>query len=363
MSSMASEYNAINLGQGFPNYDCDEKLKSLIKKYLDAGKNQYCLMAGSYELRTAISNKVMNTFQKKINADTEVTITAGATQAIFTAITAFVRKDNEVIIIEPAFDSYRPSIEINGGIVVSYELKYPDYNIDWSEFSKLVSSNTRMIIVNTPHNPTGKALDKDDLFALQSLVSGKDIIVLSDEVYEHLVYDSRRHESVCLYPELFNQSIAVYSFGKTFHSTGWKIGYCLAPEHLTNEIRNIHQWNVFSVSSFVQFALAEYLGNEESYNGLSAFYQKKRDLLQTEMKDSRLKPLQCEGTYFQLYDYSGISKLNDIDFAEHVTKEYGVATIPMSAFFGSNTDSKVIRLCFAKTEEVLIKAAQRLSKV
>jgi methionine aminotransferase len=363
MSALANQYGAINLGQGFPDFDCDESLKILISKYLNAGKNQYCPMPGLFELREALSKKYFNSYNNKINPGSEITVTAGATQALFTAITAFIHSGDEVILIEPAYDSYRPSIILAGGIPISYELKSPDFKIDWDHFSDLISSKTRMIIINTPHNPIGRVLHEKDIIALQSLVKDKNIIVLSDEVYEHLIYDGLEHSSILKYPQLYEQSLAVYSFGKTFHSTGWKIGYVIAPEPLTTEFRKVHQWNVFSVNSFLQYALADYLKDPAPYLQLPSFYQGKRDHFNELLHGSKLLPLKCEGTYFQLFDYSSISSEDDIDFAKDITKYHGVAAIPLSVFYTSHRQDKLIRLCFAKTEEVLEKAAELLRKI
>ncbi|MBT8230556.1 MAG: aminotransferase class I/II-fold pyridoxal phosphate-dependent enzyme [Bacteroidia bacterium] len=363
ISALAKEHNAINLGQGFPNFDGPNELKELVKKYLDAGKNQYAPMPGIIELRQALANKAHYLYGKNINPDNEITITAGATQAIFTIISAFVHSEDEVIIIEPAYDSYRPSIELTGASAIPYELEGPEYIIDWEIMQSLVTAKTRMIIINTPQNPIGKTLKEEDMLKLQSLVTGSNIIVLSDEVYEQLVFDGKKHESVLRYPELYDRSLAVYSFGKTFHSTGWKVGYCVAPPHLMKEFRKIHQWNVFSVNSFVQYALADFLTRKEHYLELSSFFEKKRDFLTHAMGSSKLKALSSEGTYFQLYDYSGISDKNDIDFARELITSTGVAAIPVSPFYASQRQDKVIRLCFAKTEETLSRAAEKLSRL
>jgi len=363
MSKLANETNAINLGQGFPNFDCAEELKDKIEDYLRAGKNQYCPMPGLLALRTAIANKVNTAYNCSINPVTEITISAGATQAISNIITAFVKPLDEVIIIEPAYDSYKPGIELCGGIVVPYVLKAPHFLVDWNQFSELIGDQTRMIIINTPHNPIGKTLKKKDMEALEDLVQDKDIIVLSDEVYEHLIYDKQEHQSALRFPNLYQQCVAVYSFGKTFHSTGWKLGYSIAPDYITKEIRKIHQWNVFSVNSFLQYALADYLQNPEPYLALPEFYQEKRDYFNSAMQTSKLRAIPCEGTYFQLFDYSEISEESDLEFAKKLTRDYGVASIPVSPFYSNNYDAKVIRFCFAKTEEVLAEAAEKLSLI
>lgn len=363
VSVMAKKYEAINLGQGYPNYDCHDDLKALISKYLNQGKNQYAAMAGVLELRIALAHKAHRLYGKIIDPASEITITAGATQALFTAITAFVHKGDEVVIIEPAYDSYIPSIELCGGVVKPYELRAPDYKIDWDAFKSLITSKTKMVIINTPHNPIGKVLSNSDMKALSEILEGTDIILLSDEVYEHLVYDGAAHQSVLRFPELYNRSLIVYSFGKTFHATGWKMGYCIGPPKLMAEFRKVHQWNVFSVNSFLQYALAEYLEHPESYMELPSFYQQKRDFFNASMKGSSLKPLSCEGTYFQLFDYSAVSSEDDLTFAERLAKEFGVAVIPISVFYQKKHQDKVVRLCFAKTEDMLKEAAQRLSKI
>lgn len=363
MSALANKYDAINLGQGFPDFDCDEGLRKLVAKYLNNEKNQYCPMPGLLDLRKAISNKMNKSYGTTLNAETQVCVTAGATQALFTAIEAFVHQGDEVIIIEPAYDSYAPSIIIAGGVPKAYTLTYPDYSIDWNAFEKLVTPKTRMIIINTPHNPTGTILKEADLQALENIVLGKDIIVLSDEVYEHLIYDKEAHQSVLRFPKLFEQSLAVYSFGKTFHSTGWKMGYCVGPDYLIQEFKNVHQWNVFSVNSFVQYALAEYLQDEKTYNYLPDFFQKKRDFLTEQLAETRLTPKVSKGTYFQLFNYENINDMNDVDFAKYLTKEIGVAAIPLSPFYTNPPNDKVVRLCFAKTEKTLEAAAERLQKL
>ncbi|MFK7810404.1 MAG: methionine aminotransferase, partial [Saprospiraceae bacterium] len=344
MSALANEHGAINLSQGFPNFDCPKELQERVNFYLQNGKNQYVPMAGVPLLRDRLTQKLENSYGQSINPDTEITITAGATQALFTAISAFVRSGDEVILIEPAYDSYRPSIEVMGGVPVIYELKSPDYKINWKEFQKCVSERTKMIIINTPHNPIGKVLSEEDLLELQKLTSDTNILVLSDEVYEHLIYDGQKHQSVLRFPELFHRSLAVYSFGKTLHSTGWKVGYCVAPEHLMKEFRKVHQFNVFSVNSFVQYGIADFLTNESFFQELPDFYQQKRDFFQKAMAGSKLRGLGSEGTYFQLYDYSKISEEGDIAFAKRMTTEFGVAAIPVSVFYSSGRDERVVRL-------------------
>lgn len=363
MSRLANEHRAINLSQGFPNFDCSPRLIQLVNEYMNKGMNQYAPMAGAMPLREQLAQKIYTLYQNSIHPETEITITAGATQAIYCVIAAFIRQGDEVILVDPAYDSYAPSVVLNGGKPVAYELKSPNYNINWTELEQLVSPKTKMIVVNTPHNPTGSILSAKDMRTLQDLVEKYDLLVLSDEVYEHLIYDDVLHESALKYPQLFQRTLATYSFGKTFHSTGWKMGYCVAPEHLMKEFRKVHQFNVFSVNTPVQYAMAEFLKNPDEYLSLPYFYQQKRDFFEQAMSTSRFEPLSCSGTYFQLYDYSAISDESDIDFAKRLTTEYGVAAIPISVFYTSKRDEKVIRLCFAKTEETLEKAAELLVKV
>lgn len=363
MSALANEYEAINLSQGFPNFRGSARLNELVFEAMQKGQNQYAPMAGLPALKSALQQKIQRMYGVQVDATDEITVTAGATQALFTAITAFVRPGDEVILIEPAYDSYAPSIEVNGGVPVPYALKAPDYRVDWEAVATLVTPRTRMLIVNTPHNPTGRILRAADLLALQQLVADTDILVLSDEVYEHLIYDEAQHESVLKYESLRQRSFAVYSFGKTFHNTGWKVGYCVAPAHLMAEFRKVHQFNVFSVNTPMQHALAEFLQDPGTYEQLPAFYQAKRDFFLQELTGSSLRPLPCEGTYFLTVDYSAVSALPDTEFAKWMTKEMKVAVIPVSVFYSTPPDSRVVRLCFAKTEEVLGAAGKILRGV
>jgi methionine transaminase len=364
MSALAQEHNAVNLSQGFPNFDPDPRLRRLVFDHIERGANQYAPMPGLLLLRERIAEKIENTYPgAQVQPDTEITVTAGATQALFCAIAAFVRPGDEVILIEPCYDSYRPSVETVGGTAVIYSLSAPDYKIDWDAVGRLITPRTRMICTNTPCNPTGTILTRADMDALAALLRDTDIIHISDEVYEHLIYDGEQHATVLTHPELRERSIAVYSFGKTFHNTGWKTGYVVAPAALNTEFRKIHQFNVFSGVHPLQAAFAEFLADASTYTGLEHFYQQKRDFFREAMHGSRLRPLACAGTYFQLYDYSGISDEPDLDFCKRVTKDYGVAAIPVSSFYSDKRDDKVIRLCFAKTEDVLLEAAQRLCKL
>lgn len=363
MSALAAEHNAINLSQGFPNFPTDPRLNELVYQYMKEGYNQYAPMAGVPALREILSHKIDRLFNFKPEPATEITVTAGAAQGLFTAIAAFVHPGDEVIILEPAYDLYRPAIEVYGGIPVAYELKAPSYAVDWDEFAQLITPKTRMILINTPHNPTGSILRKADLERLDALTADTNIIVLSDEVYEHLIYEGEEHQSVLRFPQLRERSLAVYSFGKTFHATGWRIGYCVGPAKLMAEFRKIHQFNVFSVNTPMQYALAKYLEDENTYRYLASFFEKKRDFFLSTMAGSRLLPLHCDGTYFHLFDYSSISQEPDTAFARRLTTEFGVAAIPVSVFYADGRDDKIIRLCFAKTEDMLEEAGALLQKV
>jgi methionine aminotransferase len=360
ISQWSQQYDAINLGQGYPNFDAPEELRALVKQYLDAGKNQYAPMPGILELRQVLARKIDHLYGRSIDPEKEICITAGATQALFTAITALIHKGDEVIIFEPAYDSYAPAIRLMGATVVGYALEAPDFSIDWNKFRELVTDKTRMVIVNTPHNPIGKCFKKEDWNTLATIVKDSPIIILSDEVYEHLVFDGLDHESVLKYNDLFPRSLAVYSFGKTFHNTGWKMGYCIASQSLMQEFKKVHQFNVFSVNSFIQYALADYLQNPDHYLELPQFYQTKRDLFALKMQSSRFRPLPSEGSYFQLYDYSEISALDDLAFAKKLIMDHQVASIPVSAFYSDHRQQGLIRFCFAKTDSLLTEAAAKL---
>jgi methionine transaminase len=364
MSALAEQHKALNLSQGFPNFDTPEPLKNLVNHYMQEGKNQYAPMPGLPILRQRLAEKMQKMYGCNVDPTEEITITVGGSQAIFTAITAFVKAGDEVILIEPAYDSYAPSIEVNSGKVIPYRLEAPDFKIDWDVFSTLITEKTRMIVINTPHNPTGKTLKINDLQNLSKITEGSDILIMSDEVYEHLIFDGQRHESILRYPNLWKRSMAAFSFGKTFHATGWKMGYLVAPAHLMREFRKVHQFNVFSVNTPMQYAIADYLADENTYLSLPNFYQTKRDLFLNEMKNSRFIPLHSEGTYFQLFDYQHISDEKDVDFSKRLTIEHGVATIPISVFYGNGvSNAKIVRMCFAKTEETLQQAAEKLNRI
>ncbi len=363
MSKMAQEHGAVNLSQGFPDFPIAPELIELVNKAMRDGHNQYAPMPGLPKLREAIAEKIYNTYQLRYSPDEEITITAGATQALFTAIAAFVGEGDEVIIFEPAYDSYAPAVKACGGIVKYAQLKLPDYHIDWDEVKRMVSNRTRMIVINSPHNPTGSLLSEKDLKALEALTRQSDMLVLSDEVYEHLVFDGNRHESVCYYPELASRSLVVASFGKTFHATGWKMGYVIAPANLTAAFRKLHQFVVFAVNTPIQHAIAEYLGTPVHYQQLGNFYQQKRDLFVQELSQSRFKIIPAKGTYFQVLDYSAISDLPEMEFAEELIKEYGIASVPLSPFYNQHDNNHQLRFCFAKTDETIQKATEILCKI
>ncbi len=361
MSALAREHQAINLGQGFPDFDCDTVLLDIVERHLRDSKNQYAPMAGAPALREAIAAKIYRTHELSIDPLKDICVTSGATQGLYSTIQALVHPGDEVIIIEPAYDLYAPSIRLNGGIVVPYPLSAPDYRVDWQALEDLVTERTTMIIINTPHNPTGQILHADDLTQLQRISCKHDLYVLSDEAYEHIIFDGEQHESVLRYPELWERSIAVFSFGKTFHVTGWKIGYVIAHESIMTEIKKVHQWTTFSINHFLQCAIAEYLEDASHYEHLGRFFSDKRDLLTRELASSRLKPIHSAGTYFQLYDYRDISDSSDLDFAVELTRDHGVAAIPLSPFYTHpRPEDRVIRLCFGKTDQALLNAAERL---
>jgi methionine aminotransferase len=363
MSALANETGAINLSQGFPDFPISEKLIELVNKYMRQGMNQYAPMLGVQALREVISEKVFNMYAASYHPNKEINITAGATQAIYTIISAMIHEGDEVIIFEPAYDSYIPAIKINGGIPVLAQLQTPDYHIDWDIVKKMINKNTRMIIINSPHNPTGSVLKEEDIKMLIKLTKKTDIVILSDEVYEHLIFDGILHQSVCLYPELAERSFITYSFGKTLHATGWKMGYVLAPENLMKEFRKVHQFNVFTCNTPIQYAIAEYLKDAENYNYLSGFYQQKRDFFLEQIKGSRFNIIPCYGTYFQLLNYSKITDEKETDFAIRMTKEFKLASIPVSPFYHNGFDNKTLRFCFAKTEETIMKAAEILNRI
>lgn len=363
MSKLAQEHNAINLSQGFPDYPADPKLIRLVTDAMKNGHNQYAPMPGLMSLRELIAEKTANFYQANYNPDTEITITAGGTQAIFTALAAVINPGDEVIIFEPAYDCYSPTVKLFGGLVKPFELHAPDYKIDWEMVKKLFTANTKMIILNSPQNPTGSILSQADIEALIKLTKNTDVMILSDEVYEHLVFDGAQHQSVALYPELRERSFVVASFGKLLHTTGWKLGYCLAPAKLMNEFRKVHQFNVFSVNTPMQVAIGNYLKSENVYTELPQFFQQKRDFFRKLLNETRFKLLPCKGAYFQCVSFAEISEEKDTDMAIRLIKDFGVASVPVSAFYTKGTDNKVLRFCFAKEQDTLEKAVERLIKI
>lgn len=363
MSRMAQECGAINLSQGFPDFNAEDALFDRVTHWMRAGHNQYAPMAGVAPLREAISAKIASLYGTCYHPETEVTVTAGATQALFTAIAAMVRPGDEVIVFEPVYDSYAPSVALQGGKVVRLRLSAPAYRPDWQAVAAAISPRTRMIIINSPHNPTATVWQAEDMAQLARLTRDSDIIVLSDEVYEHIVFDGRTHLSCAAHAELAQRTLVVSSFGKTYHITGWKVGYVVGPAELMSEFRKVHQFNVFTVNTPVQLALAEYMQNADRHLGLSAFYQAKRDFFVAAMQGSRFELLPSQGTYFQLARYRQISDQTDVAFVEYLTRDVGVAAIPVSAFFADGCDEHIIRFCFAKNTDTLNAACERLCQV
>lgn len=361
MSALAIKHDAVNLGQGFPSFPIDSQWGNLMKKYIDEGKNQYAPMPGIPELRKALIEKYK--VYSNYNSDSEITITAGATQAIFTAIQAFVHQGDEVILFAPAYDCYAPAVELAGGSVKWLNLIHPEYTIPWTELEASINERTAMIIINHPHNPTGTSLQEGDMKRLAQLIKGTDIILLSDEVYEHILFDGRSHDSALKYPEIRNNVLSVFSFGKSFHMTGWKMGYVIGDEALMNEFRKVHQFNVFSCNTPTQFAMAEYLQDENHYKNLPFFYQAKRDDFLNKIENNEIHFLPCAGTYFVLADYSKISNEKDVDIAIRWTKEYQLTTIPCSVFYPDAQDHKVVRICFAKDDYTMNRAAEIINRI
>ncbi|MDP4283117.1 MAG: methionine aminotransferase [Bacteroidota bacterium] len=360
MSVLAKKHKAINLGQGFPDFDMNEDLISLVHKAMKDGHNQYVHMNGLIELRETIADKIFYLYQSKINPNKEICITPGGTYAIYTALTSLLKPGDEVIVFEPAYDSYIPNIKINGAIPVLIPLTYPEYKIDWNLVKDKINPQTRMIILNSPHNPTGTVIDKNDIEELRKIVFGTDILILSDEVYEHIIFDGIQHESILKYPDLFARSFIAFSFGKVYNCTGWKIGYCIAPPTLMKEFLKVHQYNCFSCNSPLQYALAQYLQNKNEYLQLGNSFQKKRDYFNVIMAQTKFKAIPSHGSYFQLYNYSEVSNESEIEFAKRLTRNAGVTSIPVSAFYKEGKDNKVLRFCFAKKESTLNEAVNRL---
>ncbi|RMB58063.1 aminotransferase class I/II-fold pyridoxal phosphate-dependent enzyme [Dokdonia sinensis] len=363
MSKMAHDHAAINLAQGFPGFASDTKLQKLVSKAMEEGHNQYAPMQGVYSLRKRITNKLNSLYGSDYHPETDVTVTAGATQAIYTIVSAFIRPDDEVIILKPAYDCYEPAVQVNGGKVVPIQLKAPAYKVDWLAVQNAITPKTKMLFINTPHNPTGTILDKKDMLELQQILDGTDIILVSDEVYQHIVFDGKQHESVARYPELVRRSFITASFGKTFHNTGWKMGYTVAPKELMQEFQKVHQFNVFSVHHPSQKAFAEYLREPSHYLGLNDFYQCKRDVFLEAVQGSRFNATPSAGTYFQMLGFSEITDESDTTFAERLTKEFKVASIPTSVFNLRQQDFKMLRFCFAKDDDVLRRAGAILCEI
>ncbi len=360
MSQLAIEHKAVNLGQGFPDFMMSEELTSLVCKAMKDGFNQYAHMNGVPLLRLRIAEKVEKLYQTNINPDTQITVTPGGTYAIYTALTTVLQPGDEVIVFEPAYDSYIPNIEINGGVAVRIPLQYPDYSIPWDVVRAKVSAKTRVIMINSPHNPTGSVLSEQDIIELRNIVANTNIIILSDEVYEHLIYDGIKHQSILLHPDLLERSFVCFSFGKTYHCTGWKLGYCISSPPMMNEFRKVHQFNCFSCDTPKQMALAEYMQNENAYLSLGWFLQQKRDYFRNLMAATPFKLIPSHGSYFECYSYDGLTDESDMQLAIRLTKDYGVATVPVSAFYKDATDNKVLRFCFAKQEATLQKAVEGL---
>lgn len=363
MSKLANDHHAINLSQGFPDFDVHPDLLALVGNYMRSGHNQYAPMQGVAALRDQIAEKVLALYNASYDPESEITVTSGGTEALFAAISAVVQQGDEVIVLEPAFDSYVPVIKLNGGIPVYVAYKFPDYRIDWDDVRNALSPKTRLIILNSPHNPTGAVFTETDISALKNILLDTDVLILSDEVYEHIIFDGLRHESISRYPELVERSFVVSSFGKTYHTTGWKIGYCLAPAPLSKEFQRVHQFLTFASNTPIQYAYAEFMKNKDIYLNLSAFYQQKRDKFLSLIENSRFKAMPCHGTYFQMVDYSSISDESDVEFSKRLTTEHGVASIPPSVFYHRQVDHKVLRFCFAKKDETLENAAERLCKI
>lgn len=363
MSALATQTGAVNLGQGFPDFPCDPRIVDAVSNAMRDGHNQYPPMSGVAPLRHAIADKIERLYGRKYDADREITVTAGATQALLTAILCCVHPGDEVVVIEPMYDSYVPAIELAGGKPVFVSLDAPDYALPFDKIAAAITPKTRLLMINSPHNPTGRVWRAGDMQKLQEIVRGTDLLILSDEVYEHMVFDGAPHESVSRYPDLAARSFVVSSFGKTFHVTGWKVGYVAAPAALSAEFRKVHQFNVFTVNTPMQIGIAEYLKDPAPYLELPAFYQKKRDFFRAGLAGSRFKLLPCDGTYFQCVDYSAISDLPEAEFAQWLTSEIGVAAIPVSAFYHESHESGVVRFCFAKKDETLGVALERLARI
>jgi methionine aminotransferase len=363
MTRLANEHGAINLSQGFPDFDCAPELVDTVARYMREGHNQYAPMPGVTRLREALSMKIQRLYGRLCDPDTEITVTSGATAAIFSTLSAFVRPGDEVILFQPCYDSYVPVVQLNGGTPVFVTLRFPDYRIDWDEVRRAITPRTRLLLLNSPHNPTGMVLDVHDIRELKRVLEGTDALVVSDEVYEHIIFDGRRHESLARDADLASRAIVISSFGKTYHTTGWKVGYCAAPRPLTAEIQRIHQFVTFTVNGAIQMAYADFVTRDPLCEDLARFYQAKRDLFLRLLDGSRFRPLPCRGTYFQLLDYSAITAGRDSDVALQLITDHGVASIPTSAFLYGVDPGPVLRFCFAKRDDTLERAAEKLRRV
>ena len=363
INTLAAAHNAINLGQGFPDFMMDPQLIALVNEAMQAGHNQYTHMNGLPQLRQALSQKMEFLYGAAIDSDTEITITPGGTYAIYTALTTILHQGDEVIVFEPAYDSYIPTILLNGAVPVLIPLQYPSYQIDWELVKSSITSRTRLIILNNPHNPTGSILNANDIDQLRAIIKDTDIFILSDEVYEHLIFDNKKHESILRYPDLLERSFVCFSFGKTYHCTGWKLGYAVAPALLMKEFRKVHQFNSFSCNTPVQYGLAKFLAQKSNYLNLGEEVQQKRDYFKNLMQHTKFRPLASYGSYFQLYNYAAISAESERNFCIRLIKEYGVATIPVSAFYNEPVNNNVVRFCFVKTADTLDRAVERLQRV
>jgi methionine aminotransferase len=363
MSRLAEEQGAINLSQGFPDFDCAPELVEAVARCMRDGHNQYAPMLGVFTLRQALARKIELLYGHRYDPATEITVTSGATEGIFSTLTALVRPGDEVILLQPAYDSYVPAVQLSGGTPVFVTLRGPDYHVDWGEVRRAVTRRTRVIMVNSPHNPTGMVLERDDLRQLASILEHTDALVVADEVYEHIVFDGRRHQSLATHPDIASRAVIISSFGKTFHTTGWKIGYCAAPEALSAEVARVHQFVTYAVNGAIQRAYAEFVQRDPEASGVASFYQAKRDLFLRLIDGSRFRPLPCRGTYFQMVDYSAITAERDREFALRLINEHGVAAIPVSPFMTGVDPGPVLRFCFAKRDDTLERAAERLRKV
>jgi methionine aminotransferase len=363
MSRLAEQHAAINLSQGFPDFDCAPALVDAVARYMREGHNQYAPMQGVPLLREALSRKIELLYDRQYDPESELTITSGATEGLFSTLTALVGRGDEVVLFQPAYDAYAPAVVLSGGIPRFVTLRPPDYRVDWDEVRRAVTRRTRVIVVNSPHNPTGMILTADDMRELTRILQGTDAIVVSDEVYEHIVFDGQCHESMARYPDIADRAVVISSFGKTYHTTGWKVGYCAAPQAISAEIARIHQFVTFAVNGAIQRAYADFISRDPRCAALASFYQEKRDLFLSLLKDSRFRPLPCRGTYFQMVDYSAITLERDVDFAVRLLSEHGVAAIPVSPFLSEAESGPVLRFCFAKREETLRRAAERLRQV